>query len=259
MHNFFLKTLYQKRFMALWWFVGITAITMLTLSLYHSFAASDVTQVIKGLPPALQKVAGDQSSFKTIDGYIRQQIFALRLPLLTIILSITLLVGLTAGDESRGLLETQLSLPVSRTGLLLQKLAAAILLIAVAACGSILGIALALLLIGEKANYGNVLHYVLNCVAVALVYGLVGFTIACVTGRRSLALGIASGFAFLSYLLDSMAPSVASLKTIDDLTFFHLYQNDPFSWARFLGLTSAALVLVLISLIAFNKRDIHPN
>lgn len=245
--------------MALWWFIGITFITLIMMSVYHSFTAKDISQVIKGLPPALQKVAGDQASFKTIDGYIRQQIFTLRLPLLTIILSISLLVGLTAGDESRGLLETQLSLPVSRTRLLLQKLAAAIIVISGAACGSLLGIAVALLLLKEHGNFSHIFQYVLNCLVIALLYGLVGFTMACATGRRAIALGMSSGFAFLSYLLDSMAPSVTFLQGVDKLTFFHWYNNDPFAWHRWFMLLGIALVLVIISLIAFNRRDVRQN
>jgi len=259
LRNFFLKTLYQKRFMALWWFIGIMAITVLTMSFYHTFTNTDISAAIKGLPPGLQKIAGDQASFKTIDGYIRQQIFALRLPLLTIILAISLLVGLTAGDESRGLLETQLSLPITRTSLLLQKLAAACVIVVIASCGALLGIALTLLFLHEHESAGLLLKYILDCATLALVYGLVGFVVAAVTGRRGMTLGIASGFAFLSYLVDSLAPAVSSLHAVDKLTFFYLYQNDPFSWGRYAGLLLVAALLILVSVAVFNRRDIRQN
>jgi ABC-2 type transport system permease protein len=259
MRNFFLKTLYQKRHMALWWFLGIMAISALTMSFYHSFQATDISEAFKGLPAGLQKIAGDQSSFKTVDGYIRQQIYTLRLPLLAIILSISLLVGLTAGDEQRGLLETQLSLPVSRTSLLLQKLAASLVIIAAASLGAVVGLFGAIMVLGESFNFVHVLEYTANAVTVAVVYGLVAFTLASVTGRRSLALGIGSGFAFLSYLIDSLAPSVSSLQSLDKLTFFHYYQNDPFSLRNIIVLLVTAVILVVISCIGFNRRDIRQN
>jgi ABC-2 type transport system permease protein len=257
--NFFLKTLYQKRYAALWWFVGITAVTLLTVSFYHSFKATDLDQVLKGLPQPIQAIAGDISSFRSVEGYLRQQVFALRLPLLTIILAISLLVGLTAGDEQKGLLETQLSLPISRTQLLLQKLAAGLIVMGIASLGALVGIAIGVTLLGETFNLGHILQYTLNCVMIATVYGLVGLTIAAITGRRAVALGISSGFAFLSYLLNSMAPSVSYLETIDKFTFFHYYQNYPFQLRNFAVLAITAIILVTISCIAFNKRDIRSN
>jgi ABC-2 type transport system permease protein len=259
MYNFFSKTLYQKRLLALWWFIGIALVTLLTVSFYHSFRATDLDQVIKGLPAPVQAIAGDISTFKTVDGYIRQQVYALRLPLLLIILSISLLAGLTAGDEQKGLVETQLSLPVSRSRLLLQKLAASLIISAAASLGALAGIVIGVSALGESFNLVHVLQYTLNCLVVATVYGLIPFTIASLTGRRSLALGIGSGFAFLSYLLNSMAPSVSSLQTIDKLTFFHYYQNSPFELRNIAVLLITIVILITVSVVGFNRRDIRAN
>lgn len=259
MHNFFFKTLYQKRLLLLWWFIGITAVTLLTVSFYHSFRNTDIDQVFKSLPPAVQHIAGNVSSFKTVEGYLRQQIFTLRMPLLLIILSISLLVSLTGGDEQKGLLETQLSFPVSRTGLLLQKLAAALVVIILASLGGIAGIAIGFTLLHESFNILHVLEFTLNCIAVSLVYGLIAFMLAAATGRRALALGIGSGFAFASYLIDSMAPSVSFLEKADKLIFFHYYQNDPFAWRNVLLLGVTVIVLIVIACIGFNRRDIKAN
>jgi ABC-2 type transport system permease protein len=259
MRNFFTKTLYQKRHMLLFWFIGITFITFVTVSVYSSFQSVNTDELFKSLPPAIQKIAGDAADQKNVDGYIRQQVFALRLPMLLIILSIALLVGLTAGDEQKGLLETQLSLPVSRTSLLLQKLAAGLVIISLASLGSLLGIAIGMGVQGQSFDLGKVLHYILNCLAVAVVYGLVAFTLAAVTGRRGLALGIGSGFAFLSYLVNSMAPSVAGLEALDKLTFFHYYQNHPFAFSNLAVLLGAIVLLLVVSLIGFTRRDVRSN
>lgn len=260
MHNFFLKTLYQKRFSLLWWGVGIAFVTFVTVAVYDSFKATDFDQLLKNLPPALQKIAGNADAFKTVDGYLTQQIYTLRLPLLTIILAISMLVSISAGDEQKGLLETQLSLPVSRTGLLLQKLAAAFVIIfATPFVAATLAITFSLRMLGESFNLVHVLQYNLNCIALALVYGMVAFAFASTTGPRALSLGIASGFAFISYLINSMAPSVTMLETLDKATFFHYYRNDPFSLSNFAVLVTAVLVLIAISIIGFNRRDIRAN
>lgn len=259
MTNFFLKTLYQKRFFTFWWFVGITGVTLLTSAFYDSFKATDVEELLKALPPAVQSIAGDAASFKSVDGYLQQQIYALRVPLLSIILSISLLVGLTAGDEQKGLLETQLSLPVSRTRLLIQKVGAGLLVLLTATFGAVAGVALGMALLDESFGVANVALYTMNAAAVAAVYGLVGVAVASLSGSRGLALGFSSGFAFLSYLIHTMAPSVSALASIDKLTFFYYYQNNPFSLMNFFVLLMAAAGLVAVSIIGFNRRDIRSH
>ena len=257
MQSIYSKTLYQKRFMLLGWFIGILFITVLTMSVFNSFSSGSLGDSLQSLPPALQKIVGDSTSFKSVGGYISQQIFALRMPVLLIILSIALIIGLTAGEEQQGLLQTQLSLPVNRSKLLLQKLAAAFTIVCLASLASMLGIAISLLIIGKSYNLVDVLPPLISCILVAFTYGLVGFTVASVTGRRGLALGIASGFAFLSYLINSMASSVSLFSTIDKVTLFHYYQTKGgYNWGDLLLVLIVALTLMFISVVAFERRDI---
>src|SRR5665213_218200 len=93
------KTLYQKRKFTAGWFIGLLAMTILTLSFFPAFKNGNLGQTFNNLSPALQKVVGDTASFKTIGGYISQQLFALRIPLLTTVLAIVLFNGLTVGEE----------------------------------------------------------------------------------------------------------------------------------------------------------------
>lgn len=258
MNNVFTKTLFQKRHMMLGWFIGIMAVTMLTMSVYHSFSSGEIGQSLQSLPPAIQKLAGDIESFQSIGGYIAQQIFALRAPVLLIILSIALLVGLTAGEEQQGLTETHASLPLSRSRLLLQKLAAAATIVAIASAGTFVGVILSLLFLGETFSVGTLLQYVVNAGLIGFCYGLVGFFIGAATGKRALALGISSGFAFVSFIINSMAPTVSALETLDKLTLLHYYQTSgDYSFGKLAVLLLLAAVLVAASLVTFNRRDIR--
>jgi ABC-2 type transport system permease protein len=252
------KTLYQKRFMALGWFLGVTGVVLLTMSVYNSFSSGAIGDSLQSLPPALQKLAGNGDSFKTVGGYISQQIFALRMPVLLTILSIAIFVGLTGGEEGQGLTESQLALPISRSKLLLQKLAAGLTVVLIASCGALLGIGLGLIVIGHSYNLLDVAPHLLNCLLVAVCYGLIGFTVASVSGRRGPALGAASGLAFLGFLINSMAASVSLFATLDHLTFFHYYQTSGgYNW-QYIGLLAGlATLLVVISTVAFRLRDIR--
>lgn len=258
MRSVFGKTLYQKRFMALGWFIGIALVTTLTMSVYNSFSGGEIGESLQQLPPAIQKLAGDLESFKTVGGYISQQIFALRMPLLLIILSIAILISVTATEEQQGLVETQLSLPISRTKLLVQKLSAALTVIIVASFGALAGIQAGLAIVGQTYDMLDVVPLMISCLLVAICYGLVGFTVAAVTGKRGLALGIASGLAFLSFLINSMAPSTSALEPFDTFTLFHYYATSGgYDLGNLALLSSVAAVLIAISLVAFNRRDIR--
>jgi ABC-2 type transport system permease protein len=258
MKSIYSKTLYQKRYMICGWFIGVTAMTLLTMSVYNSFSDGAIADSLKELPPAMQKLVGDMDSFKTIGGYISQQIFALRVPLLLTILSIAVLVSVSAGDEEKGLVETQLTLPIGRTQLLLQKMAAAITVIVLASLGALLGVQSGLLLVNQSYSLLNVMPHLLNCLLVSVCYGLVGFTVASVTGKRGLALGAASGLAFASFLVNSMAASVSYMADIDKFTLFHYYAiKGGYNWGNISLLVAIALVLIVISTVAFRGRDIR--
>lgn len=258
MTSLFTKTLYQKRFMSLGWFVGVAFITFLTMSVYNSFSGGELAESLQQLPPAIQKLAGDMDSFKTVGGYISQQIFALRVPLLLTVLAIAVFVGVSAGEEERGLTESQLTLPVRRSSLLLQKLAAAGAVLCFASLGALAGVQAGLIAIGQNYSLLDVLPHLINCLLVAAGYGLVGSTVAALTGRRGLALAAASGLAFLGFLVNSMAGSVALFQTLDKFTLFHYYAvKGGYDWSNLLLLTVVAVVLVLISLFGFGRRDIR--
>ncbi len=257
MRNVYTKILYQKRFMIIGWFMAVTLITLLTMSVYNSFSNGALGDSLQSLPPALQQIIGDGSSFKTVGGYISQQVFALRMPVLLIILSIAVLISITAGEEQSGLLQTQLSLPIKRSNLLLQKLAAGFTVVTIASLGAVLGIAISLLIIGKSYNLMDILPHLIDCVLIAFTYGLIGFMVASVTGRRGLALGVSSGIAFLGYLINSMAPSVKLLQGVDKFTLFHYYHTKgSYNWSDMLLIAIVALTLITISLIRFERRDI---
>jgi ABC-2 type transport system permease protein len=259
MSSLYGKTLYQKRYMALGWFVGIAFVTFLTMSVYNSFSDGEIARSLEQLPPALQKIAGDAASFKSVGGFISQQIFALRVPLLLTILSIAIMVSLTAGEEERGLTETQLALPIGRGSLVLQKLAAGLSVIVLASLGALLGVQLGLLTVGQSYSLLNVLPLLLNCALVAIGYGLVAFAVGAATGRRGLALGAASGLAFLGFLINSMAGSVAFLEKLDPLTLFHYYSKDAanFDWSNLGLLSGICLILIVVGTLVFRSRDIR--
>ncbi len=255
MRSLFSKIVYQKRFVVLGWFIGFFAIMLLTVSFYPSF--SELAKSFNNLPEAMRKLIGDALSFQTVGGYIRQQVFALRMPLLMIILSIALFHGLTTGDEQKGLTETHLTLPLSRARLLTEKALAGVVALLLASLGAVVGIQVSLLLIHESYSILNVLRDLVNCLLLSMTFGMLSFMFGSITAKRGLSLGVASGVAFTSYLINSMAPSVSALSFADKLTPFHFYvTNSPLEAKNVLILVAISAVLFLIGMTGFSRRDL---
>lgn len=258
MRNTFTKTLYQKRKLALWWVIGIMAMTIFTMAFFPTFRDSQIAESFSQLPAAVQKLAGDVNAYKTIGGYVSQQIFALRLPLLTIILAIALFAGLSAGEEQSGKVETQLALPISRSRLLAEKILAGTAVLAVACLALMVAVEIGALVVGESYAWGNALKWSLSCFILSLVVGLIAFAVGSSTGSKALALGVASGVAFGSYLITSLAASVSSLKAFDKVSLFHYYPTGPtLSASQLLLFGALAATCLIVSFTVFNRRDIR--
>lgn len=260
--NVFSKSLYEKRWMMLGWSIGVIAMSLLMMGFYHSFSAGGFDQTLKNLPKSFQGLVGNLESLKTVPGYVGQQVFALRIPLLTLIMGIMLFSGLLAGDEGEGTLQTLLTQPVSRLRVFAQKYAAAMLVSFVICASAIIGVLLGLLFIHEHMDFGLLWQAVIGVWLLTLLWGTLGFGLGAITGKRGLAGSITGLFTFSAYLITSFAPSVAGLSTLDRFSPFHYYNNPAIAQYGLRATNVAAMlavtvVLLIISAVIFIKRDIY--
>lgn len=260
--SIFLKTLYEKRWTMIFWSIGVAAMSLLMMGFFHSFKDGGFDELLNNLPKSFQGLVGDISSLKTIAGYVSQQVFALRIPLLTLIMGIILFTGLLAGDEADGTLQTVLAQPVSRTKIFVQKFLAGALVSLIVCSAAIVGILIGLVLINEGMSFLRLIQAVVGAWLITLVFGTLGFAIGAISGKRGLAGSLTGLIAFSAYLITSFLPNVSGLSTIEKLSPFHYY-NKP-SIAEY-GLKDSNVLLMLvviaillvISLVIFRKRDIY--
>ena len=243
--------------MIIWWALGLLAMTVLTMLFYPSFKSGGFDQAFTALPKGLQKIVGTAADFKTIGGYIGQEIFALRIPLLMAILSIVTFNSLFVAEERKGVLESQLSLPLNRIVISIGKLFSAITIIVLASIGVFVGVLLGVLLVHEHYSAIKILQETLSCVLLSLNFGLVVFMVWGIVGTSGLTLGVACAFTFLSYLVSSMASSVSWLQPLDKLSFFHYYNNTAtFNLFDTSVLLAIAASLSVLGLVFFLRRDV---
>ena len=122
LQNLLLKTLRDQRIAVLAYGLGLGALALLLIAIYPSFAASgaELEEAMKNLPDAYKAFTGGVLSLTEFDGYLVSQ-YLIILPLILAIFGIIEGTGALRGEEERGTMDTLLSLPISRSQVVIQK------------------------------------------------------------------------------------------------------------------------------------------
>lgn len=257
-NNMFMKILYQKRWLIFWWFIAMTATALATTVFFPSFKGSNIGQAFNTLPASVQHIIGTSNGFSNISNYVAQEVFGLRAPLLTIVLSIVVFNGLTVSEERKGILETHITLPLSRSKIYISKLFAGIFIILFASAGLFVGTELALIIIHYHYPLINLLQLVLSSAILGIIFGIVLLMLNAILGIRAIVLGATCAYAFLSYLLTSFAVSDKSLRIADKGSLFHYYSSVGFVYLNnLLVLVYIGIAMIIVGYVFFLKRDIE--
>ncbi|MEY9213549.1 ABC transporter permease subunit [Thermobifida halotolerans] len=244
------------------WLVGVIAVTALYSAFWPSMRDSGeaMDAYMESLPEGLMESMG-WTTLSTVEGYLGATVFGLLTPVLLVIAAVSLGSRAIAGDEESGGLELLLAHPVTRTGVLLQRSAAAVVFVAV------LGAAVfgTLLLLGPAIDaelpIDRLLAASTSVTLIALVYGTVALAVGAATGRRALALGAAAVLAVVGYLGNTFARQVEELEWLRFGSAFHYAMDpDPLVNGFDLGYTAVLLavpvVLAALGAVAFARRDV---
>lgn len=256
------KSLYSLRWQIAGWSLAVFAIAFLTMAVFNALSGQGITDIVKETPDAFKSLIGTTDDFSTIKGYIGQQVFGPNVVMFTMIMSIFLFVGIGSGREDRGLTQTLLSFPVSRSRVYFAQWLAVMIVIAIVCLAIIPGIYAGLLIVDHSADWQRILLSTFACFLMNAAYGLVGYAVAMATGKRALTIAAAAGYAAVSFVVSSLAPAVNWLKWPDKFSIFHYY-NNPQIMAHGLDLKNIAIlggVLVLLTVIGwlgFIRRDVR--
>ena len=257
------KVLYEKRFSILAWSIGAAAMVWLTMIFYPSFSQGDqLADLVKALPPQLQSLVGEASSYKTIGGYLDTVVFNLRVPMVVITMAIIFGISLSAGDEEKGTLATLLAQPVSRSRALCEKLLALVASIFIVHIGVLLGIVLSLLSIGDWYSFDKQLTITFGSFMLASVFGVLAYALGMILGKKGIASAVVATVAFGAFLIDSMAPSVSMLEHVQKLSPYYYYSNPALAvngvdWSYIAIQVLMILLCISVAWSVFRHRDIE--
>jgi len=260
----FLKTLRDRRRGFIYWALGLVAFIAMEVAVYPTVRDNpEFKKLSENYPDAVKSFFGFGGQFDITSGagFLGIEAFSMIVPLILIFCTVAAGASAIAGEEERGTLDLLLSLPVSRSRCLLEKLAA--LVVETLALGLVLWTALviAVPLAKMHVGVGELLAASLLATALALVLGMIALAVGAASGRRGLAIGVSASLAVATYVVNSLASLVGWLEHLQWASpFFYYARSDPLrnglDVSDLLVLLGIALVAACLAPIAFARRDL---
>lgn len=263
LHDVTLKTLFDQRKALVAWVVSLALLMGMYVAIWPSMRGQpSMSDFLDQMPEAMRSLfATTGADMSTPVGYLQVELMSFMGPLVLMLYSVTAGAGAVAGEEDRRTMDLLLSAPVSRTRVVVQKLAAmSVGVLLLAGVGAV-----ALLVEGSLADMGlprgNVAAAMLHMALLALVFGALALAIGATTGHATLSRAAAAVVAVLAYVVNGLAPIVSWLEPVQKLSpFFQYIAHDPLrhgvSWPSVGVAVATVVVLGVVAVLGFRRRDV---
>lgn len=260
LHNVFTKALWDQRRALIGWGTGIVALVVLEAAVWPSVRNIAATSEFLDMYPEAMRELFNLEDFGTGVGFMNAELYSALLPLLFIIFGVGRGARAIAGEEEAGTLEVLLVTPVTTTRLVLQHAAA--LVTAVTALGVALFVTVTALspvfdlgITAADAATGS-----LAMVLLGIEFGALALAAGAITGRRVVAVAVASIAAVASYLLYAIGQLVTAVEPWQPLSpFYHALVDGPLGAGlppEYGWMVAVAVLAVAASLPVFDRRDL---
>ncbi len=189
------------------WAVSLGLVSAMYSSMYPYMERMDLDDMLAAFPPEFMEIMG-YDDLGTASGYIGSAVFGLVAFALILVFAIGNGGGLVAGREEDGGLELELTSPVPRGQVYLQRLAALwvqVTLLVVALLATTAGVVGALDLAVPAVD---LLSATFGLWLTGGFFGSVAFATGAATGRRSWALAASAALAVVGWMLNAIGPTV---------------------------------------------------
>jgi ABC-2 type transport system permease protein len=219
--------------------------------------------VVAAVPAILQGLAGKAVNVGTLGGYLQYK-YGSFFPIIVSLWAILALSATLASEARRGSLEFVVANAMTRRRIALEKLSGHVTGQAIVA----IVVFVALLIVGSSVNGlpGDEIStemaagYAIWLFLLGIAAGAVAFALAPFVGRGSAA-GVAGAVLFGGFIVNGYQAAIPTLAPLANLTWFgwtanHVPLAGQFDWLTLLPVAIVAVVLCVIGVEAFARRDI---
>lgn len=264
LNSVYQKTVWDQRRTIWWWIGGIAALALMMVAFYP--ALEDMTEfedLFEAYPDYMLAMFGidDASEFLTAEGFLHGELYSAMLPIIFLIFTIMRGAAATAGEEQSGTMDLVLSVPISRSRVVVEKLLAMVALTTVLALSLVVLELVGNLVVDMGLSLSGILAVNLGLVLLALLFGALSMAVGSWTGRRTMAAGVAAGVAVAAFFINGLATLVSALETPQQFSPFYWYVDpklltNGFAWGPLALLTAVTIVFFGVAVWAFRRRDI---
>ncbi len=259
-----LKTLRDQGRALVAWTASVVLLVAMYVAIWPSLRGQpSMSDFINQMPEAFRKLfALAGADLSTPVGYIKIELLSFMGPILVILYAVTAGASAIAGEEDRRTLDMLLGAPVSRARIVLEKAAA--MVIVTVGLSALLGVAL--VVEGSFADMdlppGRIAAAMLHLALLGLVFGAIALALGAATGRPGLAKGMPAVLAVVLYIVNGLGGMTSWLEPFQKLSpFFQYSAHDPHvggvSWPAALVSVGTVVVLVVVAVIGFARRDVR--
>lgn len=265
MKSIFTKSIYDKRWALLAWSIGLITLSGIVIAFYPSFGKNTqaLEEVAKSIPPQLSTAFGRNFLLGgSVANYLQGEMMGLNTPLFVIIMCISLSVSLFASDEANNTLTQLLVRPLSRTRVVLEKWFAMLTISFTAMAALVSTTFIATAAIRETLPVWLCLQAFFVMWLLGVCFGSLVVFIWAISANKGLSIGIPAAWAALTYLAYSFGLTVKGIEKLKYFSWWYYYAKDQaiISGVKansLIVLSCSIVILVLLSLWLFRKRDIN--
>jgi ABC-2 type transport system permease protein len=202
----------------IWWIIGVVLTVLLVDAFYPSIVGDpSLNSMLDQMPEALRPLLGPADLTSPV-GYLASQLYLFFLPAIVLIFAIGRGGAAIAGEEEDHTLDLLMVQPVGRWSLYAQKAGAVVIGVIVLVGVSVLPT----LALGSSLQIDipvtNLLAVTFQLAAMSVLFAMLAFAMGAATGRRSIAIAIASAVAFITYLIDGLGQTIDWLDALRPLS-----------------------------------------
>ncbi|MBT8249696.1 MAG: ABC transporter permease [Acidimicrobiia bacterium] len=257
------KGIWDRRKTLMWWGIGMTLYVILNVAFFPSLKEESFSELFESVPEAMLAAFGiqDIAALSTGVGYVNSQLYDGFGTILVAAWAIAIGATTLSSEEDSKTMDMLLSLPVSRTRVVLEKWLAMVVLM--------VGISAVIFLVLVVSNpiweldltLEGMVWVNLGLALLSILFGTVAMAVSAVSGRRGLAIGASGGLLALLFLLYGLGSVVDSLESIRGTSPFYWYLDSvplagTVSALGFLGMAFVTLLFLAIAVLGFNRRDV---
>ena len=246
------------------WAVGASLLAAFYLALYPSLGGVDeLRAMLDAMPPELRAIfVTEGMDMGTPAGYLNVELFSFVLPLVVAGYGVAVGSAAIAGEEERGTLDLLLANPIARWRVVVEKALALALGTAVLVGTIWVVLVVTAIVMGIDLDVGKLGAGIVSGGLLGVAIGGLAMAIGSITGRRTLSLALAMTVLVVTYVVNVMGTLVEGIEPWRSISpVYHYVAYDPLTNGLdpiHAGvLVAMALVAIAVSVLAFERRDIH--